>query len=113
MAAIKLSIILQLTGAIDGLTGILLVFFASKGALPAGILLVLVGVGLFLAGRIVLHYSLKNRHMALLNYKESVMQTVMDAPHSPYAASESLSHQGIAGAKSYSASVSSHKKDLN
>jgi drug/metabolite transporter (DMT)-like permease len=59
MFALKISIILQLTGALDALAGVLLLLFAQPGGLSSGLMLVLVGSCLFVLGRLLLSMELR------------------------------------------------------
>lgn len=59
MFALKISIILQLTGALDVLAGVLLLLFAQPGGLSSGLMLVLIGSCLFVLGRLLLSMELR------------------------------------------------------
>lgn len=64
MLAIKTSIILQLTGAIDALAGLVLLILSPQTAIASGLLLILIGAGLFVMGRMLLTAQMKKFKLA-------------------------------------------------
>lgn len=83
MFSLKFSIILQLAGALDALAGVVLCMIAIKGGLASGAILIIIGMTLFVVGRILLRRCLKNRRFPLMTYREAVRKNMLEAQAYP------------------------------
>lgn len=82
MFLLQLSIILQLTGALDAFAGFVISVFGFKaGMLSSGLLLLLIGAAFFLAGRALLKRALRRRGPNVTTHRVRPSYFVESPPH--------------------------------
>jgi hypothetical protein len=86
MFLLQLSIILQLTGALDAFAGVILCLIGFKGGLSSGLLLMGIGTFLFLSGRILLGRA--NRRRSAFTGAPLPGKRFVPHAHLPYEPSE-------------------------